>query len=65
MRRADTLWPGRPIRIGAQHRLERFYEDFGFVTASAPYDEDGIQHIEMLRPASGALETAARKAGQK
>lgn len=65
LRRADTLWPGRPIRIGAQLRLERFYEDFGFVTASAPYDEDGIQHIEMLRPAPGALESSARKAGQK
>ena len=65
LRRADTLWPGRAIRIGAQQRLERFYEDFGFATASAPYDEDGIQHIEMLRPAPGALETTARNAGQK
>jgi ElaA protein len=49
LRRADTLWPGRPIRIGAQQQLERFYEDFGFAKASAPYDEDGIMHIEMLR----------------
>jgi ElaA protein len=65
LRRADTLWPGKPIRIGAQHRLERFYEDFGFATASAPYDEDGILHIEMLRPASGKLETTGRKAGQE
>jgi ElaA protein len=47
--RAEKLWPGQPIRIGAQRRLERFYEDFGFVAASAPYDEDGIEHIEMLR----------------
>ena len=49
LRRADTLWPGRAIRIGAQQQLERFYEDFGFTRASAPYDEDGIMHIEMLR----------------
>ena len=49
LRRADTLWPGQPIRIGAQQRLERFYEDFGFVKASEPYDEDGIMHIEMVR----------------
>ena len=49
LRGADTLWPGQPIRIGAQQRLERFYEDFGFTRASAPYDEDGIMHIEMLR----------------
>ena len=48
--RADRLWPDRPIRIGAQRYLERFYGDFGFVAASAPYDEDGIVHIEMLRP---------------
>jgi ElaA protein len=65
LRRADTLWPGRSIRIGAQHRLERFYEDFGFATASEPYIEDGIPHIEMLRPASGMLETTGRKAGQE
>jgi ElaA protein len=49
---AAKLWPGRPIRIGAQQRLERFYSDFGFATASAPYDEDGILHVEMVRPAS-------------
>lgn len=48
--RAAALWPGTPIRIGAQRYLERFYGDFGFVQASEPYDEDGIAHIEMLRP---------------
>jgi ElaA protein len=47
--RAAGLWPGQPIRIGAQHRLERFYEEFGFARASEPYVEDGIPHIEMLR----------------
>ena len=50
--RAGELWPGCAIRIGAQQRLERFYQEFGFVTASAPYDEDGIPHVEMLRPAA-------------
>jgi ElaA protein len=54
--RAEQLWPGRAIRIGAQQRLERFYEEFGFVTASAPYDEDGIAHVEMLRPAARVKE---------
>jgi ElaA protein len=39
---------GGPIRIGAQRYLERFYGNFGFVVASAPYDEDGIPHVEML-----------------
>ena len=39
------------IRIGAQAHLERFYGEAGFIRASAPYDEDGIPHIEMLRRA--------------
>jgi ElaA protein len=50
MRRARFLWPGEAVRIGAQLHLERFYRDFGFVKASQPYEEDGILHIEMLRP---------------
>jgi ElaA protein len=49
--RTNALWPGRDIRIGAQRYLERFYGDFGFVTASEPYDEDGIMHVEMVRAA--------------
>jgi ElaA protein len=48
LRRAQTLWPQAAIRIGAQRHLERFYNDFGFIVASQPYDEDGILHIEML-----------------
>ncbi|NJS35863.1 MAG: GNAT family N-acetyltransferase [Brachymonas sp.] len=43
-------WGAQPIRIGAQARLEKFYSQHGFITASAPYIEDGIPHIEMLRP---------------
>ena len=50
--RSESLWPGQAIRIGAQRYLERFYGDYGFVTASQPYDEDGILHVEMVRPAS-------------
>ena len=42
------------IRIGAQQYLERFYQSFGFVTVSAPYDEDGIQHVDMLRAETAA-----------
>jgi ElaA protein len=44
------VWGVQPIRIGAQARLEKFYEQHGFKAASAPYIEDGIAHIEMLRP---------------
>lgn len=49
---AEHLWPGRAIRIGAQIYLERFYGGFGFAKSSEPYDEDGIVHIEMMRPAA-------------
>jgi len=47
--RAEKLWPGKRLRIGAQLYLKRFYEDFGFAQSSEPYDEDGILHIEMIR----------------
>lgn len=50
LERAAKLWPGQPIRIGAQARLEKFYAGFGFRKASDEYIEDGIPHIEMLRP---------------
>ena len=49
---AEQLHPGHAIRIGAQAHLETFYAGFGFRTVSAPYDEDGIPHIDMLRPAA-------------
>ncbi len=42
-------WGAQPIRIGAQARLEKFYRQHGFVTTGAPYIEDGIPHLEMLR----------------
>jgi ElaA protein len=54
MRRAVTCvfeqWGEQAIRIGAQARLEKFYLQHGFQGAGLPYIEDGIPHIEMLRP---------------
>jgi ElaA protein len=49
IRRASADFPGAAIRIGAQRRLEGFYRSLGFATVSPPYDEDGIEHVEMLR----------------
>ena len=49
--RTTALYPGQAIRIAAQQRLEKFYADFGFTIASGMYMEDGIAHVEMLRPA--------------
>ncbi len=46
---SDARYPGQGIRISAQLHLQHFYADFGFVAVSAPYEEDGIPHIEMLR----------------
>lgn len=39
-----------PIRIGAQVHLEKFYRSIGFTPDGHEYDEDGIAHIEMVRP---------------
>jgi ElaA protein len=49
--RCNAIWPGQGIRIGAQARLERFYERHGFVRVGEDYAEDGIPHCEMLRSA--------------
>jgi len=46
--RTRSIWPGRPVRIAAQQRLERFYAVLGFTAVSEPYDEDGIAHLDML-----------------
>ncbi len=50
MRECARLFPERPIRISAQHYLQKFYEHLGFVCLGDgnPFDEDGIPHIEML-----------------
>ena len=45
-----ALWGVQPIRIGAQAHLQGFYRQHGFQPDGAIYIEDGIDHIEMLRP---------------
>lgn len=42
-------YPCQGIRIAAQQYLEKFYAGFGFTTSSAPYLEDDIWHVDMLR----------------
>jgi ElaA protein len=49
--RTEAMFGPVAIRIGAQKYLERFYGEFGFERASPDYDEDGIPHLEMVRPA--------------
>lgn len=58
MRRAIAAvaerYPGQAIRLSAQCYLERFYGALGFSVVSAPYEEDGIPHVEMELPAGAA-----------
>ena len=49
--RCECTWPGMPIRIAAQQRLEAFYASLGFRTVTEPYLEDGIAHVDMVRAA--------------
>lgn len=51
VRCTEKCFPAEGIRIGAQARLEQFYASFGFQTAGDIYDEDGIPHIDMVKPA--------------
>lgn len=44
-------WPGIDSVVSAQAHLEAFYASLGYLTESVPYDEDGIAHIDMRRPA--------------
>ncbi|WP_118194866.1 GNAT family N-acetyltransferase [Albibacterium indicum] len=46
----NNLFGEQPIRIGAQTYALKFYQNFGFKTDSDTYHEDGIEHVEMLRP---------------
>ena len=52
---SDRVHPGQGMRISAQSRLEKFYEEAGFVAVGERYVEDGIWHTEMaLMPRTGA-----------
>jgi len=45
----EENYPSKAIQIGAQFYLKKFYQEFGFTQISDIYDEDGIDHILMLR----------------
>ncbi len=45
----EDKYRNNPVRIEAQHYLEKFYASYGFVPISNIYILDGIEHIEMLR----------------
>lgn len=49
IRHLSLLYGEGPIKIGAQLYLKKFYESLGFVQCGEVYDEDGIDHMPMLR----------------
>jgi ElaA protein len=49
IQRTEEMFGRSPIKIGAQLYARKFYESFGFVQVSDVYDEDGIDHIHMIR----------------
>ncbi|HET9576838.1 MAG TPA: GNAT family N-acetyltransferase [Usitatibacter sp.] len=61
---AERLWPRQAIRVAAQQHLEKFYGSLGFVTTSASYMEDGIPHVDMLRPSSKVADRGGEAVGQ-
>lgn len=47
------LFGKEEIKIGAQLYLKKFYSSFGFIQCSNIYDEDGIEHIQMIKYVQG------------
>ncbi|MEU5152824.1 GNAT family N-acetyltransferase [Glycomyces sp. NPDC021274] len=48
----DFLGPEAEVTLGAQTYAAGFYRRFGFTEEGEEYDEDGIMHIGMRRPAT-------------
>lgn len=51
MAQLKRLFPGQGMHLSAQQRLTGFYRSLGFAETGAPYDEDGIVHVTMVREA--------------
>lgn len=47
-------FPQSAVFVSAQEHLRLFYASLGFAAVSAVYDEDGIAHVDMIRPARPA-----------
>jgi len=41
----------REVRLDAQTGLTAFYEGYGFAVTGPAFDEDGVMHVPMRRPA--------------
>ncbi len=52
LKRCGAEYPERPVTLRAQTYLVPFYRSFGFAVTSAPFDDFGVPHVEMRRPAA-------------
>lgn len=53
MRAAVAEAQRAPVVLSAQTAAVEFYRAFGFAESGAEYLEDGIPHVDMLRPSGG------------
>lgn len=51
MAETTRLWGDSELQLNAQAYLERWYERFGYLRTGADFDEAGIAHVPMSRPA--------------
>jgi ElaA protein len=51
LERSAQVYPHRDVGVSAQAYLAPFYQSLGFATVSAPYDDYGVPHIDMVGPA--------------
>lgn len=50
LRACGLRFHGQPVRLSAQQHLEPFYASMGFERRGEAYLEDGIWHVDMLKP---------------
>ncbi|MGV0404969.1 GNAT family N-acetyltransferase [Corynebacterium marquesiae] len=48
----EHMRPGQPLYLEAQAGLVDYYASFGFTPTGEPFDDEGVPHQPMLRPAS-------------
>jgi ElaA protein len=48
LQRVAEVYPHRDVALSAQTYLEPFYRSLGFTPSSAPYDDYGVPHIDMV-----------------
>ena len=49
---AERMRPGQPLYLEAQAGLVGYYASFGFTPVGELFDDEGVPHQPMLRPAS-------------